>query len=404
MKKVLVFACTVMMIVFAFCGCSPNTPTANTDVSKATYYNFETDCQVNVTNPPFAHYAAKGRDGYFLLSDGYLYFADIESQSATILCNKPNCLHNGVYYNTECNAHIGFDGSITYNEGCIYYIGDSAETMDGNSLMRVATDGSGTREAVCSNEHSTDEWTVHRGYFYNAYCEYRLEDKLENINRSRLVVEKVPLNGKGEAEILFDSVDFLQDSSFTYLAVFDDYLYYSYQYYTENEELFEKLVCYDLSSNTEKEVTIPEGDANPYEFGIGYIYPLGEKLIFKAGYEIYQCDLNAENTKKVMTLEDEYHNIFTDGTYLFEDNFANFMNSDLLSIEKADIRQLKVYDSNLKLIDTLDVGNYELSFRPVDDKCFLSMDQNGNITCFDKTEIGSINGGVWEEKPIEIVN
>ena len=404
MKKFLVFICTVMMITFAFCGCSENTPTVNGDTSKATYYNFETDCQVNVANPPFDHYAAKGRDGYFLLSDGYLYFADIESQSATILCNKPNCLHNSVYYNTECNAHIGVDGSITYNEGYIYYIGDSAETMDGSALMRVATDGSGIREAVCSKEHITNEWDVHRGCFYNAYREYRLEDKLENINISRLVIEKVSLSSNGETEILFDSVDFLQDSSFSYLAVFDDYLYYSYQYYTEKDELIDKLICYDLSSNTEKEVAIPEGDNNPYEFGISYIYPLGDKLIFKAGYEIYRCDLNSENIEKVMTLEDEYHNIFTDGTYLYEDNFANFLNSELLSIEKADSRQLKVYDSNLKLIDTLDVGDYELSFRPVDDKCFLSMDQNGKFSCFDKTEIGSINGGVLEEKPIEIVN
>lgn len=404
MKKFLVFICTVMMIAFAFCGCSPNTPTASIDVSNATYYNFETDCQFNITNPPFEHYAAKGTEGYFLLNDGYLYFADISIDSATVLCSKPNCLHNEVYLNSDCNAYVGAVGSITYNEGCIYYIDSNAKADDGSSLVRVAADGSGTREDVYSKEYNTDKWTVHRGCLYNAYREYHLEDKLENINRSRLVVEKVPLSGKGESEILFDSVDFLQDSSFTYLAVFDEFLYYSYQYYTDNEELVEKLVCNDLENHTEKEVTIPDGDTNPYEFGINYIYPLGDKLVFKAGYEIYRCDLNAENIEKVMTLEDEYHNIFADGNYLYEDNFANFMHSDLLSIEKNDTRQLRVYDDNLKYVDTLDVGNYEYSFRPVDNKCFLSIDNNGVMSYFDKSEIGKVKGGNWGNRTLKTLN
>lgn len=412
MKKVLVFICVAILIAFVFVGCSDNTATPKNGGSNANYYNFETDCQVNVGNPPFEHYVTKGAEGYFLQNDGYFYFADAETKSATILCNKPNCLHNSVYFNTDCNAHTGYQGDITYNEGYIYYLGESLENivgsdsvqMAGSTLMRLATDGSGTREEVYSNQYDTNVWTVHRGYFYNAYREYRLEDELENINRSRLVVEKVPLSGKGEAEILFDSVDFLQDSSFMYLAVFDNYLYYSYQYYNESDELADKLMCYDLVNNTEKEVEVPEGDTNPYEFGISYIYPLGDKLIFKAGHEIYRCDLSAENPEKVMTLEDEYHNIFTDGTYLFEDNFANYLHSDLLSIEKADSRQLKVYDSNLSLIDTLNVGNYEMSFRPVDDKYFLAMTQDGKLSCFDKSEIGSIKGGVWEEKTIDIAN
>lgn len=411
MKRFIIFMCCMIMLITCLSGCSENVPTANRVVSKTMYYNFETDCQVNVANPPFDHYVAKGVEGYFLQNDGYLYFADIESKSATILCNKPNCLHNSVYFNTDCNAHTGYQGDITYNEGYIYYLGESLENIigsdsvqiAGSALMRLATDGSGTREEVYSNQYDTNEWTVHRGYFYNAYREYRLEDKLENINRSRLVVEKVPISGKAEPEILFDSVDFLQDSSFTYLAVFDNYLYYSYQYYTENDELIYKLMCYDLVNKTEKEVTIPEGDTNPYEFGIGYIYPLGDKLIFKAGYEIYQCDLDAENTKKVMTLEEEYHNIFTDGTYLFEDNFANFMHSDMLSIDKADNRQLKVYDSNLNLIDTLNMGNYEMSFRPVDDKCFLSVDYEGIMSYFDKSDIRNLDGKNWTENTFEIL-
>lgn len=404
MKKFIVLLWALLVLITVFCGCTKNSPAANVGAGTVPYYSFETDCQVNMANPPFEHYAAKGVEGYFLLNDGYLYFADISIDSATVLCNKPNCLHNEVYLNSDCNAYVGAVGSITYNEGCIYYIDSNAKADDGSSLVRVAADGSGTREDVYSKEYNTDKWAVHRGCLYNAYREYHLEDKLENINRSRLVVEKVPLSGKGESEILFDSVDFLQDSSFTYLAVFDEFLYYSYQYYTDNEELVEKLVCYDLENHTEKEVTIPDGDTNPYEFGINYIYPLGDKLVFKAGYEIYRCDLNAENIEKVMTLEDEYHNIFADGNYLYEDNFANFMHSDLLSIEKTDTRQLRVYDGNLKYVDTLDVGNYEYSFRPVDDKCFLSIDNNGVMSYFDKSEIGKVKGRNWGNRTLITLN
>lgn len=404
MKKFIVLLSVLVMLITAFCGCTENSPATNLGDSTVSYYNFKTDCQFNMTNPPFEHYAAKGTEGYFLLNDGYLYFADISTDSATILCNKPNCLHNEVYLNTDCNAYVGVVGSITYNEGNIYYVGSNAQDDDGSSLMRVATDGSGTRENVYSNKYNTDKWAVHRGCFYNAYREYHLEDKLENINRSRLVVEKVPLSGKGEAEILFDSVDFLQDSSFTYIVIFDNYLYYSYQYYTDNDELVEKLVCYDLENHTEKEITIPEGDTNPYEFGINYIYPLGDKLIFKAGYEIYQCDLNAENTEKVLTIEDEYHNIFADGTYLYEDNLANFMHSDLLSIEQAPSRVLKVYDSKFKLVDILNVGDYEMSFRPVDEMCFLSIDNNGVMSYFDKSEIGKVKGGNWENRTLKTLS
>ncbi len=414
MKKIIVLLLALVMIIATFCGCSENSPAtditestvsyADTAGSTVSYYNFETDCQFNITNPPYNHYAAKGAEGYYLLNDGYLYFADISTGYATILCNKPNCLHNEVYFNTDCNAHIAEDSSITYNEGYIYYIGSNLEANDGTALMRVTADGSGTREEVSAKEYNTDKWAVHRGSFYNAYREYRLEDKLESVNQSRLVIEKAPLGGQGEAEILFDSVEFLQDSSFSYLVVFDNYLYFSYMYYTDNDELVNKLICYDLEKHTEKEITIPKGDPNPYEFDIPYIYPLGDKLVFKAGFEIYQCDLNGENTEKVLTLDDEYHNIFADGNFLYEDNFANFMNSDLLSIDKAESRELKVYDSNFKLVDTLNVGNFEFSFRPVDDKCFLGTDMSGGMFYFDKSEIGKVQGGSWEMKTIETLN
>jgi hypothetical protein len=105
-----------------------------------------------------------------------------------------------------------------------------------------------------------------------------------------------------------------------------------------------------------------------------------------------------------MTLDDEYHNIFSDGTYLYEDNYANYLFSDVLSIDKAENRTLKVYDNNINNLDTLNIKDYEKYFCPCDDKYFICVDDDNNISYFDKSQIGNINSGEWKENELNILD
>lgn len=369
-----------------------------------TYYNFETDCQYNVANPPFDYYVAKGTNGYYILKDNYVFYTDVISGLAIPLCNKPNCLHNSDNVSHPCNANLSNSGdNITYNQGYIYYLGDKIDGDTGTSIMRMTVDGSGTRTTVYESEHNSYKWIIHRGNIYNAYLEYPPKSEYENSNKCRLVLEQISLDNTDETKVIYKSDEYLQDASFNYLVAFDDFVYYSILYYSDEDELIEKLCCYDTKNRNTRDVVLPEDDMNPYEYGVSYIYPLGDKLIFKAGTEIYQCDLNSENVKRVLTLGDEYHNVFTDGTYLYEDNFANYLNSELLSIPKEDSRIVKVYDSNLNFVDTLNVGSFELSFRSCDDIYSIVVNYDGTISWFDKSLIGNIQGDTWPQNYLEIL-
>lgn len=428
MKKSLSVLIVIISIIFCSCTQAP-TQTAtepqadskaisgehgNTNAS-STYYNYKTDCQFGATKPP--QKVTKGKDGYYVMSEnGYIYFCDPEKGMASPLCNKPNCLHDtGGGAVNGCYARvIESDSNIAYNDGYLYF--QDEENDDGvfgykPTIVRLTPDGSGSKKTVYTGDLPISIWVIHREYLYIASSEFNSRKGSKENATSRLLLYKVSLNKPDERVLLYDSKDYHDFSSFHYLALFDEYVYFNISYEDENENTVDKLYCCNINDGKLSGITMP--DKKKYN-GLN-VFPLGDKLVFDDKKRVYQCDLSGKNVKEIMTV-DKGHTIFTDGTYLYEDNFTNYVFADDESLHKQfdykgeSSRILKVYDTNYNLIDTLDVGKTEHSFCPCDDEYFIrenknyETDKTENFGFWNKSEIGSVNGSQWVENTMEILS
>ncbi len=406
MKKLSIIFLAIILFS-AFCGCANNSSSPEQKLNAAEikanisskYYNYKTDCQFGKTNSPTPQFATKGEDGYYIVTDnGYLLYTDITSGTVTPLCNKPNCMHD----TNKCYAFISSSDNIAYNNGYIYYdylASDDNSNEYGTSVRRIAADGSGSSETVYNCDHNIYDWIVHRGNLYIAVCEFDPNHKNSEFGRSKLT--QIPIDDPKNASLLYDSQEYLPFASFSYLAAFDRYVYFDTDYQNKKEDIVETLYSYDIKTKKLNEILLPNGKS----CNASYIYPLADKLIFKYKTDIYQCGLNGKNVKKVMTLDSKYRQIFTDGTYLYEDNTTFFSASDYLNIKKEDSRVLKVYDENFKLVDTLDLGDFNYSLCPCDDKYFIFSDEDeDNFYYLDKAQIGGLNGSEWEKTALEKID
>lgn len=420
MKKIFLYVLCLLFLISALCACSDvaelsissNTGNENGGALTAanvlnTYYNYETDCQFGVTNPPNNQNVVKCDKGYYILDgNGILYFTDIITGTATPLCNKPNCLHE--LYDYECYAHIfAEEDTITYNNGYIYYTSpaDVNSTGNGTELYRLKPDGSGSSELVFQSEKPAYKWIIHRDYLYHAYQEY-ISDDIENADKCRLYIEKICLKNISETKVIYDSEEYLPYANFQYLAVFDDYLYYSTNYENDGESAGHTY-CYLIDDEKTTELLQPDGKSGDFR-----IHPIADKLVFRSPYgkSVYQCDLNSENIEEIAVLKDENIQFYTDGTYIYEDNYFIFHADEFgISVPNADSRIVEVYDKNYNLIDTLNFMYDSVSPNICDDRFFINIykDQESkgiSIAYFDKSEFGNLNGASWNEKKLEILS
>lgn len=420
MKKIFLSVFCLLFLISALCACSDvseasissnagneNGGTLSTANVLNTYYNYETDCQFGVTNPPGCQNVVKCGKGYYILDEnGILYVTDITSGTAIPLCNKPNCLHEP--YDYECYANIwAVDGTITYNNGYIYYTfpADVNSTGGGTELYRLKTDGSGSSELVFQSEKPTYKWIIHRDYLYRAYQEY-ISDNIENADKCRLYIEKISLKNISETKVIYDSEEYLPYASFQYLAAFDEYLYYSTIYENDGEDAGHTY-CYLIEDEKTTELLQPDGKSGDLR-----VHPIADKLVFRAQYgkSVYQCDLNSENVEEIAVLKDKNIYFYTDGTYIYEDNYFIFHADEVgISGPNADSRIVEVYDKDYNLVDTLNFVYDSFSPSICDDQFFINIyrDQESkevSITYFDKSELGNLNGASWNEKELEILS
>lgn len=122
---------------------------------------------------------------YYISKDCYVHVIDKKTMADTILCSKPNCLHDRRMITTndqamECNAYVegpGVTQSIFYYEGELYTLGNQrlAEntTMEViPTIMRLSLDG-GSRKNIWEMKYQTEnsvmvpmQYFLHRGIFY----------------------------------------------------------------------------------------------------------------------------------------------------------------------------------------------------------------------------------------------
>lgn len=175
--KLLALLLTILLAV-STTACQKETPP---DTSME--FNFETDCQYYL-NSDGNYRMAEASTGYYYISTeprGFLRYIDKETLQDTLVCAKPNCLHDKNEDITQCNAYISpySYGRIVYHEGFLYVFTldfDPVTTTKMQSIVRVSTDGF-QRKKVWNMTWEAEKqlpnvskFIVHRGHLYFLVC------------------------------------------------------------------------------------------------------------------------------------------------------------------------------------------------------------------------------------------
>ena len=317
-------------------------------------YGFETDCQYNYgTGASGRYYLAESEDGYYYRNKAFLHYIDKETMTDTVLCNKPNCLHDktedaDMQVLRNCNAYVGnsFWEDIFYYKDAIYTVLPYAE-VDENTLIRsfvltqISLDGT-KRKSVWDVTYKIDGKVdtpmvsaFHRGklYFIVSGWNYGNPTYLFCYDMKTKKVEEIY-----QSEWSFDRIRIIEDSI------------YVYQWEDEGSSL----VRIDLET---KESKVYENGASALPIdGKIFLYFLQGTTATDPGENFYRV-MQEDGTLEEYSLDagPMFKWIQTDGTHLFITETARALDN-----------AVKVYDYATKeKIATLPIpedmlGDYEM--------------------------------------------
>ena len=127
LKKLMTIGAATYLI--GVMGCAVNTEVKNSD-----YY-----LRCNKTSNGIM---AEMEEGYFLVSEGILFYADKKNLEQWVpVCNKPNCMHNDY----TCNGYLPSYNTIWQKDGKLYEI-TYGDVIENPYIFEIATDGSGLKK------------------------------------------------------------------------------------------------------------------------------------------------------------------------------------------------------------------------------------------------------------------
>ena len=378
--------------------------TDDTPQTTNTSFNYETDMQyMYYAGGVFAPITKSDTGYYYVGGHDMVIYVDKESQKATPLCSKPNCLHTS---DEDCDAYFfqlatrvdlslgTFSVPIQYYKGNLYMV-IMDWTADGVSYCYLLkTDKAGkNREKVTNDlDFATMNWMIHRGYFYYT---------------TDCAVKRIPLdNPKSEPEEVFalDKNKTYEGNldAFSNLIAYGDYVYFeATEMDMENNSSIESCFMYSVNTSSLKSTRLEErGKDLSLEtfFDDSLItYTYNTKTDKKPVY--YKSNLDGSN-RQVITGEnfDKVHN-YSDGKYFYQDNQYEAYKKNLDHV-------ITVYDKDSNKVDSfkLKEGKGIQDFYAQDEDYFISIakDENGErqLVMADKSQIGNINGGVIEWKSL----
>ncbi len=374
--------------------------TDDTPKTTNTSFNYETDMQYMYRGGGTFAPMTKSDTGYYYVGGhDMIIYVDKESQKATPLCSKPNCLHTD---DKDCDAY--FDLSIdisdfgTFSVPIQYYKGNlymliSEEDREGiicSYLIRIDKSGKNREYLTEKLDFNTNKWMIHRGYFYYAtdfsIKRISLEDPKEEPEEVFTLSENESCEGNGNA--------------FHVLIAYGDYIYFNTMAYDVENDTVGGVVPYVVELSTMKAVK--------REYKGNYCYTeafYNDKLVSftndltnkKITY--YISELNGDNMEILSGEGFEKTHTYSDGKYFYYDNENEAYKNSLDHV-------ITVYDKDSNKIDSfkLKEGKGTTLFYAQDEDYFIftAKDENGEkqLVMADKSQIGTINGGVIEHKTL----
>ena len=364
-------------------------------------FNYETDMQyMYYASGRFAPITKSDTGYYYVGGQNMIIYVDKESQKATPLCSKPNCLHTG---SDSCDAYFElattmFTGSamgvpIQYYKGNLYML-TREWTADGavvTHLIKTDKAGKNREKIIDALDYSAYKWMIHRGYFYYA---------------TDFSVKRIPLDKpKSEPEQIYtlDKNKSYEgnNNAFSDLIAYGEYVYFDATERDVENNTSGDTIRYAVNTSTMEVIKLQHQDKNIVidtfydDHLVSYTYNVktDEKPVYyKSNLDGSDLQtLTGENFNKV-------HNYY-DGKYYYRDN-------EVEAFKNNEDQIIEVYDDNSKKIDSFKIkegkGTKPFFAQDEDYFIFLDKDENGDeeLVLADKSQIGNINGGVIEWKSL----
>ncbi|MBO4879699.1 MAG: hypothetical protein J5544_05520 [Clostridia bacterium] len=171
---------------------------------------------------------AESEDAYYYISShgNYVYYFDKFSEDRDVLCGKPECLHDKIEVNQECNGYVRSGAAnIGYYCGKLYYIGYSTagDSIVKHSLYRMNPDGTERKRLfpfTCESQYFPGSFLLHRGKLYGWGNHEIVESAVPkfNLNISCWDLET------GEQTLIYDRTDVVNYVQFSVFC-FGKYIY-----------------------------------------------------------------------------------------------------------------------------------------------------------------------------------
>ena len=429
MKHYICMSLFVIVMLIPICGCGNKKEKFMEDT-----YNEGTDYQYMFVDPDFNFsFQQKGKKGYYIINNGYRIYYDPETDTATPLCNRVDCLHDketNEFLQKKCYARFdwfenGIESQIQYYDGNLYMLTPLDTETDSVTLMKYPEDGSEGSAVRVFKHANIRYWIIHRGYMYFCAESYSIEgEENGDVDAQKGVFRCSVLDDNAKAECIYTPPKDINSQQLATIQAYGNHIYFYEMGFTESvqgkdykEYLAWKVYHYDIRTKKLSEIMVDEYKDNKYattQNGAGCFAFVDGKLLFSAidvregqdhekdGYGIgtqwYLADLDGSNQKKVLESKNQYDHVFCDGRYVYVDNQfkVEYVAGNYDEEEKQIEQKFQVYDKNMNFVDELTLPFDHAVGTTIGDEQYQFMllgDDNNGITAYwKKDDIGHQKG------------
>ena len=248
-------------------------------------------------------------DGYYFLEGKgifgeYLVFMDDELKESSIVCSKPECLHeNESDGNKEnCDAYFFEAKAMNYYDGKIYVLADGRvpDLVSKDAIYELEIDGS-NRKQVYLGDGSINTACIHQGNMILYESKY-----IEGKKNPTVSITKFPVKQPSSVEVLYETSNY-EEVTINWLECYQNYCYFILDSFDPDNTSTHGIMI-NLDTNEVKDLCdIAEHSFSSFVVGKDCLYISDkleenvEKQTWKRQY--YECSLDGEK-KRVLTEDD----------------------------------------------------------------------------------------------------
>lgn len=351
MKKALILT-IACIFTFAFSSCSSQS--ADSPLEKEKF----ADCQRGFIDS-LGNSITEAPEGYYAMLGHYLVYMDAAMESQTLVCSKPECLHN--MEKTEnvinCDAFFGGAKAIQYYDGYVYILAASLKIGESDSIYQVAMDGS-SKKKIYVGQGEAQSFVIHRDNFLVYQKIYDPESPVPTIT-----ITKFPANDPAKAVTFFENSEY-EDPEINDLICHGDYCYFDLVEFRED----------NIIISHGKRINMITGEATDFCGFANSIFRIGKDRVFCLDLEEYdfdnwswnciqyQCSLDGEKQKRLT--EQDFSAIGNKAEMIkADDQYVYFKDIDFGANEvPKEKRKLYIYDYDGKLMAEIPAGDFAVGY------------------------------------------